>query len=164
MIYTPQLPYLGVAQLGRALPWGGRGRWFKSSHSDQRNWRYCGNFRNIASLVFVCQSLSTNIVRTFAQNKKLSKQKEPVELTGFFVRYLGVFSGFLVPAGIFTFASKFCCFFAFFTPSLIGLVLLGLVLISDLFFGIFSPPEIVLVKILKLLKCINYNLQIVPHQ
>ncbi len=24
-----------VAQLGRALPWGGRGRWFKSSRSDQ---------------------------------------------------------------------------------------------------------------------------------
>jgi hypothetical protein len=27
--------YLGVAQFGSALPWGGRGRWFKSSHSDQ---------------------------------------------------------------------------------------------------------------------------------
>lgn len=27
--------YLDVAQFGRALPWGGRGRWFKSSHSDQ---------------------------------------------------------------------------------------------------------------------------------
>lgn len=26
---------LGVAQLGRALPWGGRGRGFKSRHSDQ---------------------------------------------------------------------------------------------------------------------------------
>ena len=25
---------LGVAQLGRALPWGGRGRGFKSRHSD----------------------------------------------------------------------------------------------------------------------------------
>ena len=27
--------YLGVAQIGSALPWGGRGRRFKSCHSDQ---------------------------------------------------------------------------------------------------------------------------------
>ena len=27
---------LGVAQFGSALPWGGRGRGFKSRHSDQR--------------------------------------------------------------------------------------------------------------------------------
>lgn len=27
----------GVAQLGRALPWGGRGRTFKSCRSDQLN-------------------------------------------------------------------------------------------------------------------------------
>ena len=26
---------LGVAQFGSALPWGGRGRGFKSRHSDQ---------------------------------------------------------------------------------------------------------------------------------
>jgi hypothetical protein len=26
---------LRVAQLGRALAWGARGRWFKSSHADQ---------------------------------------------------------------------------------------------------------------------------------
>lgn len=29
--------YLGVAQIGSALPWGGRGRRFKSCHSDQLN-------------------------------------------------------------------------------------------------------------------------------
>ncbi len=27
--------YPGVAQFGRALEWGSRGRWFDSSHSDQ---------------------------------------------------------------------------------------------------------------------------------
>lgn len=27
----------GVAQIGSALPWGGRGRGFKSRHSDQLN-------------------------------------------------------------------------------------------------------------------------------
>ena len=25
----------GCGAVGSALPWGGRGRWFKSSHSDQ---------------------------------------------------------------------------------------------------------------------------------
>ena len=37
--------YLGVAQIGSALPWGGRGRRFKSGHSDQyvkTAFRYCG--------------------------------------------------------------------------------------------------------------------------
>ena len=29
--------YPGVAQFGRALEWGSRGRWFDSSHSDQKN-------------------------------------------------------------------------------------------------------------------------------
>ena len=29
--------YLGVAQIGSALPWGGRGRGFKSRHSDQKS-------------------------------------------------------------------------------------------------------------------------------
>ena len=33
--YNMHVAYLGVAQLGRALPWGGRGRGFKSRHSDQ---------------------------------------------------------------------------------------------------------------------------------
>ncbi len=28
------IAYRGVAQFGRALPSGGRGRWFKSSHPD----------------------------------------------------------------------------------------------------------------------------------
>ena len=27
--------YLGMAQIGSALPWGGRGRGFKSRYSDQ---------------------------------------------------------------------------------------------------------------------------------
>ena len=27
----------GCGADGSALPWGGRGRWFKSSHSDQRD-------------------------------------------------------------------------------------------------------------------------------
>ena len=27
--------YLGIAQIGSALPWGGRGRGFKSRYSDQ---------------------------------------------------------------------------------------------------------------------------------
>ena len=31
--------YLGVAQFGSALPWGGRGRKFKSCHSDQEKQR-----------------------------------------------------------------------------------------------------------------------------
>lgn len=29
--------YLGVAQIGSALPWGGRGRRFKSCHSDHKS-------------------------------------------------------------------------------------------------------------------------------
>lgn len=37
--------FLGMAQIGSALPWGGRGRRFKSGHSDQyvkTAFRYCG--------------------------------------------------------------------------------------------------------------------------
>ena len=33
--YNNIVGYLGVAQIGSALPWGGRGRRFKSCHSDQ---------------------------------------------------------------------------------------------------------------------------------
>ena len=31
----------GVAQIGSALPWGGRGRGFKSRHSDQQPYHKC---------------------------------------------------------------------------------------------------------------------------
>ena len=33
--------YLGVAQIGSALPWGGRGRRFKSCHSDHERTNFC---------------------------------------------------------------------------------------------------------------------------
>lgn len=33
--------YLGVAQIGSALPWGGRGRRFKSCHSDHKRNLFC---------------------------------------------------------------------------------------------------------------------------
>jgi hypothetical protein len=32
-----QQPFPGVAKFGIALEWGSRGRWFESSHSDQKN-------------------------------------------------------------------------------------------------------------------------------
>ena len=37
----------GCGAVGSALPWGGRGRWFKSSHSDQKdleNIEFSGSF------------------------------------------------------------------------------------------------------------------------
>ena len=43
---------MGVAQLGRALPWGGRGRGFKSRHSDQQN----KNAEAFASAFFIYKS------------------------------------------------------------------------------------------------------------
>lgn len=48
--------YLGVAQIGSALPWGARGRRFKSGHSDQyvkTAFRYCGE------PLFSCQNILT---------------------------------------------------------------------------------------------------------
>ena len=44
---------LGVAQLGRALPWGGRGRGFKSRHSDQQKTEKIVDFLGF-SLFFSC--------------------------------------------------------------------------------------------------------------
>ena len=41
--------YLGVAQIGSALPWGGRGRRFKSCHSDQK---HCSFKRT--TVLFLC--------------------------------------------------------------------------------------------------------------
>lgn len=48
--------YLGMAQIGSALPWGGRGRLFKSGHSDQyvkTAFLYCGE------PFFSCQNILT---------------------------------------------------------------------------------------------------------
>ena len=33
--------YPGVAKFGIALEWGSRGRWFESSHSDQKSTEIC---------------------------------------------------------------------------------------------------------------------------
>ena len=46
----------GVAQVARVLAWGARGRWFKSSHSDQQNEGFAAlqilhfSFKSIAHL------------------------------------------------------------------------------------------------------------------
>ena len=34
--FTRVMGVLGVAQFGRVLEWGSSGRWFESSHSDQK--------------------------------------------------------------------------------------------------------------------------------
>ena len=47
-------PFPGVAQIGSALEWGSRGRWFDSSHSDQVNeTRFSKNFIEKRVLFYV---------------------------------------------------------------------------------------------------------------
>lgn len=48
----------GCGAVGSALPWGGRGRWFKSSHSDQKV-RWLLNFR---TFYFSILQLSAKVI------------------------------------------------------------------------------------------------------
>ena len=57
--------FLGVAQIGSALEWGSRGRWFNSSHSDQivciTDWSYgyLIFWDSLVSLLYIEQSFKS---------------------------------------------------------------------------------------------------------
>lgn len=68
----------GVAQLGRALPWGGRGRGFESRRSDHEISRYIGYYR--CSGFFIMFNLENALViaimTNLRYNNKLSVSKK----------------------------------------------------------------------------------------
>ncbi len=50
----------GCGAVGSALPWGGRGRWFKSSHSDLLEKSSSALKLNCSFFVFICILLFVN--------------------------------------------------------------------------------------------------------
>lgn len=55
-----------MAQIGSALPWGGRGRRFKSGHSDQLFCKQCKTVSDLPETVFLLADRSLNFIKPTA--------------------------------------------------------------------------------------------------
>ena len=66
------LKYPGVAQFGSALPWGGRGRGFKSRHSDQNPEIRFADFR-----IFIFAGLEASVVNDLPVASQSASRPEP---------------------------------------------------------------------------------------
>ena len=59
----------GCGAVGSVLPWGGRGRPFKSGHSDQKSNAVSGIFRRCVVFVFDKKSLAKNVPKNEVINR-----------------------------------------------------------------------------------------------
>ena len=89
------LPRLsGCGAVGSVLPWGGRGRRFKSGHSDQRKPTQFRGFFGIAWVFCVSENQmlghyeDTIFLKSYKKIQQHTTKKPPTELTVFFYLFL----------------------------------------------------------------------------
>ena len=95
MVWYWRKRYPGVAKFGIALEWGSRGRWFESSHSDQKIWNLTISDFLFFQIVFIVFS------SLISKNPQKSEQNRLVRISVGLSFYIYIF--FLNSRGIFSF-------------------------------------------------------------